>query len=65
VTVTDESFYEHVTSSGMSRRDFMKLCGVLAGSLSVFGPLGMARKAFADDPRELSRTPSRTLPGRR
>jgi hydrogenase small subunit len=50
VTVTDESFYEHVTSAGMSRRDFMKLCGVLAGSLSVFGPLGMAQKAFADDP---------------
>lgn len=46
----DESVAEHLTRAGVSRRDFLKLCGALAGALAVFGsPVGSKLAALAGD----------------
>ena len=45
-----ESVAEHLARAGVSRRDFLKLCGLLAGSLAVFGsPVGDTLTALLGD----------------
>jgi hydrogenase small subunit len=46
----EESVAEHLQAAGVSRRDFLKLCGLLAGSLAVFSsPLGNKLASLAGD----------------
>jgi hydrogenase small subunit len=33
--MSEETIYEHLKKNGVSRRDFMKLCGLLAGAMGV------------------------------
>lgn len=33
--MSEETIYEHLKKNGVSRRDFMKLCGILAGAMGV------------------------------